>query len=89
MNKRSMLLASLMISTCAVTAFAADNLAAMRKTRAQVMQELALAIKSGELIEPFTNKAFKDLYPSKYPMSDSDAEKMANEMMKNTGMMKK
>jgi hypothetical protein len=82
MKKIALVLASLAISA------AAFNVQAQKmdpKTREMVVAELKAAIKSGDLIEPFTHKTFKELYPSKYPMSDSDADKMANDMMKNTG----
>jgi len=82
MKKIALVLASLAISA------AAFNVQAQKmdpKTREMVVAELKAAIKSGDLIEPFTHKTFKELYPAKYPMSDSDADKMANDMMKNTG----
>ena len=80
MKKIALVLASLAISA------AAFNVQAQKmdpKSREMVVAELKAAIKSGDLIEPFTHKTFKELYPAKYPMSDSDADKMANEMMKN------
>lgn len=86
MKKIALVLASLAISA------AAFNVNAQKmepKTRAMVVAELKAAIKSGDLIEPFTHKTFKELYPAKYPMSDSDADKMANEMMSNMDTMKK
>ena len=82
MKKIALVLASLAISA------AAFNVQAQKmdpKTREMVVAELKAAIKSGDLIEPFTHKTFKELYPAKYPMSDSDADKMANDMMKNMG----
>jgi len=80
MKKIALVLASLAISA------AAFNVQAQKmdpKSREMVVAELRAAIKSGDLIEPFTHKTFKELYPAKYPMSDSDADKMANDMMKN------
>ncbi|MFM9915111.1 MAG: DUF4148 domain-containing protein [Rhizobacter sp.] len=88
MKKLTALFTAVMISAASVTAFAADNAAMMQKTRAEVIAELKAAIKTGDLIEPFTHKSYKELYPAKYPMSDSDAEMMAKEMMKNMPMTK-
>lgn len=86
MKKLSALLAALMMSAACATAFAADDKAMMQKSRDQVIAELKDAIKNGTLMEPFTHKTFKELYPAKYPMSDADAEMMAKEMMKITPM---
>lgn len=83
MKKLTTLFAAVLISAASLTAFAAD-----KKTRAEVIAELTTAIKTGDLIEPFTHKTYKELYPTKYPMSDSDAETMAKEMMKNMPMTK-
>lgn len=89
MTKLSVLLASLMISVASFNVYAADTMTPQQKTRAEVLEELKMAIKSGDLIEPFTHKPYKEIYPKRYPMSDSDAEKMAKEMMKDVPMMKK
>jgi hypothetical protein len=86
MKKIALVLASLAISAAAFNVHAEKM---NPKTRADVMAELKAAIKSGDLIEPFTHKTFKELYPAKYPMSDTDADMMANEMMKNMDNMKK
>lgn len=87
MMKLSTLLAAALISAASVTAFAQDA-APMKKTRAEVVAELTKAIKTGELMDPFTHKTYKELYPAKYPMSDADAGMMAKEMMKNVPMTK-
>jgi Domain of unknown function (DUF4148) len=88
MKRLPAVIVSMVIAMCSISAWAADDMAMTQKTRAQVVEELRLAIKNGDLIEPFTHKTFKEIYPNRYPMSDSDADKMAKEMMKNMPMMK-
>jgi hypothetical protein len=87
MKKLSTLLAAALISAASVTAFAQDA-APMTKTRADVVAELTKAIKTGDLMDPFTHKTYKELYPAKYPMSDADAGKMAKDMMMKVPMGK-